>query len=125
MCRVDGCIGPRGSTGLCPEHYAADLAARALIKFGPKKRKGWGSAAKPDKHTTSARAVAKRNAKPCASEGCEREARSRGLCAKHWQQDRIANNPPCEIQDCEKHQLAKGLCGTHYRQKADGRLIHP
>jgi hypothetical protein len=119
MCRVEGCAGPRGSTGLCPEHYAADLAARALERFGPRKRRGWGETPEP-RPEPGPRSGAVKATRLCKVDGCEKPGKSRGMCPMHWQRDRVANNPPCEIEGCEKGQLCRGLCGTHYGRLSKG-----
>jgi len=112
MCRVEGCHGPRGSTGLCPDHYAEDLARRALARFGPRKPTWPGPAEGPGRQAAAPGPPPTRP--ECSAEECNREAKSRGMCSKHWQRDRISGLPPCAIDGCERNQLARSLCGTHY-----------
>jgi len=57
LCSYDGCIGPAGRGGLCPDHYPR--GDRASLKRG------------------------KRAAEECGFEGCTDPVEAAGLCAGH------------------------------------------
>ena len=70
----------------------------------------------------------------CRAPGCLSEARTAGLCPKHYQQMRRhgrltpereyqSRGAICTSDDCDKPQVAKGLCFRHYQQvRRYGRL---
>lgn len=42
---------------------------------------------------------------------------ARGLCRKHYMEQRLKNNPKkCKVESCNDFVKAKGLCCRHYRQ---------
>lgn len=53
----------------------------------------------------------------CSVDGCVRKIFSKGLCAHHYEKDRIANAPPCSVDGCEKKSERRGMCNQHYRQQ--------
>lgn len=71
----------------------------------------------------------------CTYVGCDRLGNLKGLCRKHYQQQRAgrlgaAGEYPerstergiCAFQGCVSTQRAKGLCNRHYQQQRVGRL---
>lgn len=71
-------------------------------------------------------AAKERQKKQCSVQGCLRAARSKGLCATHYQQARrgtelqpIAPRDPrqvCYVPDCNKQVYARAMCAAHYQQ---------
>lgn len=72
----------------------------------------------------------------CSFEGCDRKARSHGLCGGHLYQRstgkelrplrRRSTTKHCEVEGCEEVVLAKGLCSTHYgrsKRKAAASVV--
>lgn len=60
----------------------------------------------------------------CSHDGCERHAKTRGLCLKHWQKKwrtgEVGNDRPlCSRDDCAHFVHARGLCATHYQRERD------
>jgi len=62
----------------------------------------------------------------CSTEGCERDARTKGLCGMHylrlWKHgDPLCKSPPpkprakCSVPGCDNPHHAKGLCSAHIR----------
>jgi hypothetical protein len=58
----------------------------------------------------------------CSVEGCDRDSKSKGLCAKHYQKQRNAgttpkikkfNVKPCNAAGCEENALRLGFCQKH------------
>ena len=72
--------------------------------------------------------------KNCLAEGCDQEARNRGMCSKHYQQMRRhgrltpereyrKRGMTCEAEGCSEGQVARGYCFRHYQQlRRVGRL---
>ena len=61
--------------------------------------------------------------KTCASDGCERRAKSLGLCLKHWQRAYATrqDGPRCKADGCKRAAICLGLCAAHYqRQRQHG-----
>jgi hypothetical protein len=62
----------------------------------------------------------------CATEGCAKPAKCRGLCATHYSAWR-RNQPDrgvCAVDGCESHAYVRGWCATHYgRWKRTGDLL--
>ncbi len=63
----------------------------------------------------------------CSADGCERKARARGWCEKHYQRWRRNGDPEanhsrvrtlgaCEVVDCGLDAVAHNLCQLHYGQ---------
>ena len=71
------------------------------------------------------------NSKLCSSpEGCDRQATSLGLCAKHYKRfayQRLADSPEnaCNFEDCLRVKQGAGYCGFHYMQFRQGRALTP
>ncbi len=74
--------------------------------------------------------------KPCNFEGCDRQARSLGLCNGHYQQLkakrpltplRTAGQPikMCTFPGCEHQVLCSALCDGHYQQQRAGKTLVP
>lgn len=68
----------------------------------------------------------------CAAHGCEREARTRGLCNSHYQRLRRGDDltkplrshykgQACSVSWCDRPASSAGLCGSHYQRKRQGR----
>jgi hypothetical protein len=58
----------------------------------------------------------------CSVEGCQKDAKSKGLCATHYQKQRNASNTPkikkfnfkpCNAAGCEENAVRLGLCQKH------------
>ena len=70
----------------------------------------------------------------CEADGCDMEARTAGLCPRHYQQVRRhgrltpereygKRGECCLVGDCREEQVAKGYCFRHYQQvRRYGRL---
>lgn len=53
----------------------------------------------------------------CRAPGCERPAKTRGLCRNHYWKWRDATSPNrCSIEGCPKAARSNGLCQNHYHQ---------
>lgn len=55
----------------------------------------------------------------CRIKGCNTQARTSGMCRKHWIEHR--NDPAsgavrCSVEGCEKAALSKGMCSAHYQR---------
>jgi hypothetical protein len=77
----------------------------------------------------------------CNFEGCDKEARSKGLCVGHYRQQRrgqplrplgsVRGGPPrtqpetCSFDGCGREPNGKGLCAGHRAQKARGGPLVP
>jgi hypothetical protein len=98
-------------------------------------RKGRGAAA-------IAKASGKRKGEKCSEYGCNKPARAKGLCSKHYQRQRYAEKHPgapkrvrvkkvprqkikravsrnkgtCSVKDCGKPARARGLCAKHFME---------
>lgn len=66
---------------------------------------------------------------PCAVEGCEKLARTRGWCSAHYERWRRNGNPgpagdarrrppkgPCEVEGCDRLAKARQWCEKHYQR---------
>lgn len=57
----------------------------------------------------------------CSKAGCTRKYYAKGLCASHYQQQRLAKThiPPCSVEGCENagHSISRRLCLKHYEQQ--------
>lgn len=53
----------------------------------------------------------------CSVYGCIKGTYAKGLCFRHYEQERLETAPPCSIKGCHATQKTKGLCSTHYRAK--------
>lgn len=51
----------------------------------------------------------------CSLFGCITGVYAKGLCHKHYDEQRLRNNPECTVHLCFGKEHAKGLCGVHYR----------
>jgi len=89
-----------------------------------------------------AKASRKRKGAKCSARGCNKPARAKGLCSKHYQRQRYAEKHPnapkrvrvkkvarkktrktavrskgiCSVKDCGKPARAKGLCAKHFME---------
>lgn len=52
----------------------------------------------------------------CSSVGCGNSVFSRGLCRKHYEQERLETAPPCSFLGCTVSAYRSGMCAVHYRQ---------
>ena len=59
----------------------------------------------------------------CSHASCGNLVFSRGICRKHYEQERLATASPCSILGCQKHAYRGVLCSTHYR--AEQLKNHP
>lgn len=56
--------------------------------------------------------------KRCKRNDCDDSVLARGLCRKHYMEERMNNNPiKCKEENCNDFVKAKGLCGRHYNQQ--------
>lgn len=55
----------------------------------------------------------------CSEEGCPNKVQARGLCAKHYQQDRAIRNgaKQCRRAGCTLLAVLDGLCRPHYYRR--------
>ena len=51
----------------------------------------------------------------CSVHGCIKTVFSGGLCAKHYEEKRLASMPPCKVDGCEAMSERAGMCSKHYR----------
>jgi hypothetical protein len=58
----------------------------------------------------------------CSVRGCEAEAKSRGMCRRHYEAERRRTGPRCSVEGCERSATAKGRCNVHYEEwrRAEG-----
>ncbi|MBW2701144.1 MAG: hypothetical protein JRF33_10030 [Deltaproteobacteria bacterium] len=73
----------------------------------------------------------KKSKKYCKIEDCDNPVRALGLCSKHYQQQRYADQrekqgldgprstekrggKPCSVEGCDNPNYAKGMCGKHF-----------
>jgi len=52
----------------------------------------------------------------CVIESCGNPVFSKGLCRKHYEQERLATAAPCSVLNCDKKTYRGLLCATHYRE---------
>lgn len=55
----------------------------------------------------------------CSEEGCSNKAHARGLCGKHYQEDRCRRNGArqCRRKSCTLLAVLDGLCRPHYMRR--------
>lgn len=110
-CHLDGCTRKPGSTrrGYCQRHFL-DLVQDGTIQS----RRGRRS--------------------PCSFEGCSSPHHAKGLCSKHYWQQKYGTlgRPPkpasCTVSDCGKPVEGHGLCSGHYttwRRSQPQKAIDP
>ncbi len=60
----------------------------------------------------------------CSEKNCDLEAKTRGLCGKHYQKLKRQGigKGPCSIEHCKNNAYSKGLCQTHYEYELKKRL---
>jgi len=74
--------------------------------------------------------------KTCTFGGCGRDAKSKGLCSGHYQQQRFGQElrplagwakeaRPCAFEGCLRAALCKGYCDGHYQQLRAGKRLVP
>lgn len=53
----------------------------------------------------------------CSKKDCVNVTVAKGLCSKHYQQQRSGKNFPtrCKVRWCNKKYHAKGFCRYHYK----------
>lgn len=51
----------------------------------------------------------------CTYQDCGRPAFARGVCRKHYDQERKARAQPCSVGTCGRPSSRKGMCDVHYR----------
>lgn len=117
ICALEGCNKAAHTKGLCTTHYARLL------------RNGTPYMDKPQ-YNFKSEWIEQSKAKGglCAIEGCEREAKIRGICDMHYKRIKRNGTPYrekkqmeikiCSIEGCDKQETAKGLCTTHYKRVA-------
>lgn len=49
----------------------------------------------------------------CKTEGCDKKARARGMCATHWAAWK-ADTTPCSVEGCSRGTRSRGMCAMHY-----------
>lgn len=52
----------------------------------------------------------------CSSVGCGNAVFSKGLCRKHYEQERLATASPCSFVGCNASSYRGDLCSSHYQQ---------
>lgn len=109
-CSVAGCVLPRIARDLCRVHEECRSHA-------------------PDNQLIETDIVG-----ACMASECEREAVSRGLCAKHyrhWQRHGLLSNAmpqTCSVSGCDRRASERGWCHGHYlrwRRTGDVRVDLP
>lgn len=53
----------------------------------------------------------------CSEAGCGNPVFARGLCRKHYEQERLETAAPCSISGCQNKSYRGVLCAEHYRQE--------
>lgn len=53
----------------------------------------------------------------CSDRGCGNPVFARGLCRKHYEQERLATAAPCSFSGCQNKAYRGDLCAEHYREK--------
>jgi hypothetical protein len=114
FCSTGGCWGIAGSRGVCPDCYAAWLAARIAGQDVP-------DLPKP---RAVPRAKKVRPPKPvCDVAGCDKVSEVKGKCKKHYKaslrpapvERPLMKDSPCTYPDgCDLNAYSKGLCMRHY-----------
>jgi HNH endonuclease len=70
----------------------------------------------------------------CTEDSCGRDAKTRGLCNRHylqrWKAGPLPPLPPrpparCEIDGCEREHHSQGFCNRHFRQRLMDGLLQP
>lgn len=74
--------------------------------------------------------------KTCAVDGCDRPAKTRGMCTAHYQrrlygsrqpdapiQTHSPTPQPCQVAGCEKTAICKGMCIMHYQRARRGQAL--
>lgn len=52
--------------------------------------------------------------KKCTVRGCKKPERAKGLCERHYRENRLKNAPECVIEGCEAPAVARHMCRNHY-----------
>lgn len=52
----------------------------------------------------------------CSESGCGNPVFARGICRKHYEQDRLASADPCSEPDCTSPASKRGMCESHYQK---------
>ena len=134
-CSVEGCEVTVWSRGLCRKHYDRQRHAGTTDPPPSREERNRAGALKRRKY-----------AGPCSAAGCDRPARSRGLCSRHYNQwyrssigadnvrqsrersrERLAGER-CSVEDCERKVKLRGLCHSHYtnlRLRGDALAFPP
>jgi hypothetical protein len=53
----------------------------------------------------------------CSEVGCGNPVFARGICRKHYEQERLATAAPCSFVGCQNKSFRGDLCAEHYRAK--------
>lgn len=53
----------------------------------------------------------------CSHANCGNPVFARGICRKHYEQERLATAAPCSISGCKNKAFRGNLCAEHYRAK--------
>lgn len=53
----------------------------------------------------------------CSEVGCGNPVFARGICRKHYEQERLATAAPCSFSGCQNKSFRGDLCAEHYRAK--------
>lgn len=53
----------------------------------------------------------------CSEVGCGNPVFARGICRKHYEQERLATAAPCSFSGCQNKSYRGDLCAEHYRAK--------
>jgi hypothetical protein len=103
VCAFEGCGRPRSRRGWCEAHY------QRWRKYGDPA--GLGD---PVRYAVG---------QQCELEGCDRQVRANGLCARHAAAARRALLPSCTVDGCDRRQHNAGLCSMHSeRQRKHGDI---
>ncbi|RLB59790.1 MAG: hypothetical protein DRI34_00830 [Deltaproteobacteria bacterium] len=107
---------------------SADSLATPAAGADPLKTPATGEARQPPE---GAKKKARRKpVKICSVEGCDKPARARGLCSRHYQRQRYSERrqaegdkgPPrrgqgqCEVEGCQEVVYARQMCSKHFMQ---------
>ena len=55
----------------------------------------------------------------CSYANCGNAVFSRGICRKHYEQERLATASPCSFSECKNRSYRGDLCAKHYRESLE------